>query len=176
MKYCRGVYIIGSHLGVMSLPTPVPASQRLETVLMISNGISTVSTARTASDLKNHLPRSEFKLLLHIKVGGQLWCQSVAELGHCNWYLPHCHCTPGLKDPAAPATLSFSPRWHEVCRWQRPQWPCGGLSGVVGFRPTPAPNSQLLTPEIGPALVPPGWSSCLLARAVQWVGGRSGLA
>ena len=51
-----------------------------------------------------------------------------------------------------------------------------------GFSPpwpqqsAPDPNSQLLTPEIGPELVPPGWSSCLLARAVQWVGGRSRLA
>ena len=49
------------------------------------------------------------------------------------------------------------------------------LSGTVGSA-HPGRNSQLLTPEIGPELVPPGWSSCLLARAVRWVGGRSGLA
>ena len=106
---------------------------------------------------------------------GQLWCQSMAEVGRCNWYLPHCHCTPGLKDLAAPATLSFRPRWNEVCRWQRPRWPGGGVSGTGGSA-HPGPNSQVLIPEIAPELVPPGWSSCLLARAVQWVGGRSGLA
>lgn len=45
---------------------------------------------------------------------------------------------------------------------------------VLWVQPTLAPNSQLLTPRDSPALVPPGWSSCLLARAVQWVGGREG--
>ena len=49
------------------------------------------------------------------------------------------------------------------------------MSGTVSS-PLLGPNSQLLIPEIAPELVPPGWSSCLLARAVQWVGGRSGLA